>query len=361
MEFGREFITLFDRVQIRYYGLIIVAAMLIAATVAARLAKRDRRDSDHIWGALTWAIIPAIIGARLWFILFPPESLVADGQTTAWYFQNFFNTENGAIAIWSGGLHLFGALLGGGLGAYLYFSRLHNPISNTISRFWWVLVGLLGIVALVGGLTPAPQVTWAIVLGVVLLLIAILWLIPPTRRILERIFGGDSGAPFPDGGMSIAPWLDYAAIALPLGQAIGRFANYVNQELYGLPTTLPWGITIDSANRAGVYQSLVNFPATTLFHPLFMYEALWNVLAFAVLLSLYLRNRKSFSPGDFFLLYVMQYAFIRFLLEFLRVEVSLVAGFNFTQIICVIAFIAALALFATRRRSAPSVATPSAA
>lgn len=361
MEFGREFITLFDRVQIRYYGLIIVFAMLIAAWVAARLAKRDRRDPDHIWGALTWAIIPAIIGARLWFIIFPPESLVAEGQTTAWFFQNFFNTENGAIAIWSGGLHLFGALLGGGLGAYLYFSRWHNPISNAISRFWWVLVGLLGILALVGGLTTTPQVTWAIVVGIVLLLIAVLWLIPPTRRILERIFGGDTGVTFPDEGLPIAPWLDYAAIALPLGQAIGRFANYVNQELYGLPTTLPWGITIDSANRVGDYQSLVNFPATTLFHPLFMYEALWNVLAFAVLVSLYLRNRRSFSAGDFFLLYVMQYAFIRFLLEFLRVEVSFVAGFNFTQMICVIAFIVALAVFATRRRAPQSVGTPSAA
>ena len=98
MEFGREFITLFDRVQIRYYGIIIVLAMLVAATMAARLAKRDRRDPDHVWGALTWAIIPAIIGARLWFVLFPTAALVAQGQDTAWYFQNFFNPENGAIA-----------------------------------------------------------------------------------------------------------------------------------------------------------------------------------------------------------------------------------------------------------------------
>jgi prolipoprotein diacylglyceryl transferase len=357
MEFGREFITLFDRVQIRYYGLIIVAAMLVAAWIAARLAKRDGRDPDHIWGALTWAIIPAIIGARLWFIIFPPESLVAQGQTTAWFFQNFLNTENGAIAIWSGGLHLFGALLGGGLGAFLYFSPMHNAIANAISRFWWVGIAAIGALALVGGLTAAPQVTWAIVVGIALLVIVALWLIPPTRRILQRIFGDDGVSAFPNGGMAIAPWLDYAGIALPLGQAIGRIANYVNQELYGLPTTLPWGITIDSANRVGVYQSLVNYPATQLFHPLFLYEALWNVLAFAVLLSLYLRNRKSFNAGDFFLLYVLQYAFIRFLLEFLRVEVSLVAGFNFTQIVCLLAFFVALAVFATRRRAVQS-ATP---
>ncbi|MDX2141170.1 MAG: prolipoprotein diacylglyceryl transferase [Chloroflexota bacterium] len=284
MEFGREFITLFDRVQIRYYGLIIVAAMLVAAWIAARLAKRNKLDPDHIWGALTWAIIPAIIGARLWFILFPPQSLVDQGQTTAWYFQNFFNLENGAIAIWSGGLHIFGALLGGGLGAYLYLRR---------------------------------------------------------------------------NKLNIPVWLDIAAVALPLGQSIGRWANYVNQELYGIPTTLPWGITIEGAKRVGEYRSLVDFPATTtLFHPLFLYEFLWNLLAFVVLLNLFLRNRNSFKPGDFFLMYVMQYTFIRFLLEFIRVEQILIApGFpiNFTQLVCALGFAAALFVFA-RRRSVPNTA-----
>jgi phosphatidylglycerol---prolipoprotein diacylglyceryl transferase len=285
MEFGSQFITLFDRVQIRYYGIIIVAAMLIAATVAARLAKRDGRDPDDVWGALTWAIIPAIIGARLWFILFPPQSLVAAGQDTAWFFQNFFNTTNGAIAIWSGGLHIFGAVLGGFLGAYLYIRRNKLPF---------------------------------------------------------------------------APWLDIAAVCLPLGQAIGRWANFVNQELYGIPTTLPWGITIDSAFRVEPYKSLIDFPqATTLFHPLFLYESLWNFIAFIILLNLFLRYRKNFKAGDLFLIYVMQYAFIRFLLEFIRVEQSIVAGVNFSQVICALGFVVALALFVMRRRGAAvAVNTP---
>ena len=72
MKFQSEYIVLFDKVQIRYFGIIIVAAMLIAAWVAARLAKRDGGDPDHVWGALTWAIIPAIVLARLWYVLFPP-------------------------------------------------------------------------------------------------------------------------------------------------------------------------------------------------------------------------------------------------------------------------------------------------
>jgi phosphatidylglycerol:prolipoprotein diacylglycerol transferase len=277
MEFERELVVLFDRVQIRYYGIIIVAAMLVAATVAARLAKRDGRDPDHIWGALTWAIIPAIIGARLWFVLFPPVSLVEQGMDTGWFFQNFFNLENGAIAIWSGGLSIFGAVLGGFLGAYIYMRRNKLPI---------------------------------------------------------------------------APWLDIAAVGLPLGQAIGRWANFINQELYGVPTDLPWGITIDSAHRVAPYRSLVEYPAETQFHPLFLYESLWSLLFFIVLLNLFLRYRSRLREGDLFLIYLAQYAFIRFVLEGIRVEVTYLPGtqINLSQVLMVIVFVGALAALAYRHR-----------
>ncbi|MDL1902753.1 prolipoprotein diacylglyceryl transferase [Anaerolineae bacterium CFX9] len=290
MEFQSEYIVLFDRLQIRYYGIIIVAAMLIGAMVAARLAKRAGKDPDHVWGALTWAIIPAIVLARLWFVLFPPISLTAsctapgvgDGcMDTTWFLQNFFNLNNGAIAIWSGGLSIFGAVIGGGLGAYLYLRRNKLPV-------------------------------WE--------------------------------------------WLDIAGVALPLGQAIGRWANFVNQELYGTVTTLPWGITIQSSKRVDPFRSIVDYPVgTTLFHPLFLYEALWNGIAFVVLLNLFLRDRRRgavrrFRDGDFFLFYVMQYAVIRFLLEFIRVEVTLVAGVNWSQVVCVIAFAGALIVYLIRRR-----------
>jgi phosphatidylglycerol:prolipoprotein diacylglycerol transferase len=283
MEFQAEYIELFNRLQIRYYGIIIVLGMLVAAVVAARLAKRDGQDPDHIWGGLTWAIIPAIIGARLWYVLFPPIDAIARGQTTEFYFQNFFDLQNGAIAIWSGGLHIFGALLGGGLGAYLYIRR---------------------------------------------------------------------------NDLSLPYWMDIAGVTIPLGQAIGRWANAVNQELYGIPTTLPWGITIPSDKRVGQYASLVEYPADTRFHPLFLYESLWNFLAFIVLLNLWQRARgTTLRQGDIFLLFVMQYAFIRFFLEFLRVPVSLVGGVNISQLGCVIAFVLALAAFVIRRRAT----TPAAA
>jgi phosphatidylglycerol:prolipoprotein diacylglycerol transferase len=286
MVFESEYIVIASRIQIRYYGIIIVLAMLIAAWVAARLAKRDRRDPDHVWGALTWAIIPAIVLARLWFVLFPPASIVAQGKDTAWFLQHFFDLQSGAIAIWTGGLSIFGAVLGGFLGAYVYLRRNKLPI---------------------------------------------------------------------------APWLDIAGVALPLGQAIGRWANYVNQELYGIPTNLPWGIVIDREHRVGAYLNLIEYPLdnpVTRFHPLFLYEGIWNLLAFVVLVNLFLRNRKTLRYGDIFLVYVMQYSFIRFLLEFLRVEVAYIPGttINSSQAMCAIGFIAAFAVFLYRQRTTRTVA-----
>jgi phosphatidylglycerol:prolipoprotein diacylglycerol transferase len=331
MEFQSDLVVLFDTLSVRYYGIIIVTAMLVATAVAARLARRDGRNPDHIWGGLTWAIIPAIIGARLWFVLFPPASYVEEGLTTAYYFQNFFNLQNGAIAIWSGGLSIFGAVLGGLIGVWLYFSPLHNRVVRIFSIIFLPLTAVLTVIVWV------PTAIVQRVRGKE---------IPPFK--LDT--GADSD--FPAEGMPIAPWLDIAAVALPLGQAIGRWANFINQELYGVPTTLPWGITIDPAFRVAPYESLVEYPATTLFHPLFLYESLWSLLAFIVLLNLFLRFRHRLAMGDFFLLYIMQYAFIRFWLEGIRVEVAYIPGttINIAQAVTVVAFLAALAVFVYRHR-----------
>lgn len=283
MEFKPEFIVIADRLQIRYYGIIIVLAMLVAAWIAARIAKRDGRDPDHIWGALTWAIIPAIVLARAWFVVFPPAASVEQGMDTMYYLQHFFDLQNGAIAIWSGGLSIFGAVLGGFAGAYVYLRRNHQPV---------------------------------------------------------------------------APWLDIAGVALPVGQAIGRWANFINQELYGTVTSLPWGISIDATHRVTPFKSLVDYPvATTRFHPLFLYESLWSILAFIVLLNIFQRGRNKLRYGDIFLLYVMQYSFIRFLLEFLRVEVAHIPGtdINSSQAFTLLVFVIALVVFVVRQRNTPTV------
>ena len=315
MEFTQEYILLsntpFGDLQVRYYGIIIVTALLVGAWVASRLARRSGLDADHIWGGLTWGIIPGIIFARLWFVLFPPISLTAgcgvDGgrcQDTAWFLQNFFDLNNGAIAIWSGGLSIFGAVLGGMLGVWLYLGPWHNRVAN----FFYLLA------------TPFIYV-----------LSFIFWL--PVAA-FQRITGRDvtpfsverEDSDFPDEGIAIAPWLDVAAVAIPIAQTIGRFANYVNQELYGTPTTLPWGIGIDRANRVGEYTSLVEYPAETLFHPIWAYEAIWSLGAFFVLRWLYLNKRHDLRTGDLFLIYIIQYGVIRFILEFLRIEIALIPG-----------------------------------
>lgn len=366
MVFEQEGIRLFDQLQIRYYGLIIVAAMLVAAWMAARLAKRDGKDPEHIWGALTWAIIPGIILARLWFVFFPPVSLTAGCATdvttdlcrdTAWFFQNISNLTDGPLAIWSGGLSIFGAVIGGLLGAWLYLGPWHNRVTAFINRIWWLLVGGLGVILVAIGAANALPVLIAI--GGVVLVLLVLWLIPVTRKFMERIFGGGQTAAFPAEGLPVAQWLDIGAVVLPLGQAIGRWANWVNQELYGAVTNLPWGLTIESAKRVAPYGSTIDFPVdATRFHPLFLYESLWSILAFIVLLNLFLRFRHRLFPGDILLIYVMQYSVIRFLLEFLRVDVTLLGGINLSQAVSVVAFLVALGFFLYRHRPGHAPAAP---
>lgn len=95
------------------------------------------------------------------------------------------------------------------------------------------------------------------------------------------------------------PWLylDMAGPGLLIGQAIGRLGNFINQELYGPPTTLPWGIHITMDNRLPQFRDL---PETTRFHPTFAYEMIWNILAASFLLWLSRRYEKQLKPGTLF-------------------------------------------------------------
>lgn len=339
MEFEQAHLVI-GNLQVRYYGIIVVIALLVGASIASHLASLSGRDPDHIWGGLTWAIIPGIIGARLWFVLFPPISLVRgcgiEGeicQNTAFFLENFFDPAIGAIAIWSGGLGIFGGMLGALLGIFLYLSAWHNRI-----------VGLF--------VTIMTPVKWVYQLAA--------WLV---SMIVDRLRGKDVAAfryqrpvsAFPDEGLPIAPWLDIAAVSIPLGQAIGRFANYVNQELYGIPTNFPWGIQIPRDARVAPYESLIEYPTDALFHPIWAYEAAWSLVAFYVLWRVYHHYRDRLHSGDIFLLYVAQYAFIRFLLEFLRVEYAVIADttINSSQAITLIAFIASVGLLLLRHRRDP--------
>ena len=100
-------------------------------------------------------------------------------------------------------------------------------------------------------------------------------------------------------------------------QAIGRLGNFFNQELYGPPTTLPWGIAIDCAHRIEAYPCS-EFPlATTHFHPLFLYESLSGLIGFLVLTWL-AGHAKRLVPGDLLGIFFIWYGTTRFVLEFFR-------------------------------------------
>jgi len=137
---------------------------------------------------------------------------------------------------------------------------------------------------------------------------------------------------------------DILAPGLALAQAIGRLGNYFNQELYGLPTTLPLKVFIDPAHRLAGFE-MVNF-----YHPLFAYESFLNFVNMIFLLWLSRRFVMTLKAGDLFLAYLGLYSLIRFLLEFLRLDVSLVSGFNINQVFFVVMFIlAGISLFLRHR------------
>jgi phosphatidylglycerol:prolipoprotein diacylglycerol transferase len=139
--------------------------------------------------------------------------------------------------------------------------------------------------------------------------------------------------------LSFLEWVDILAPSLALGQAIGRWGNFFNQELYGAPSNLPWAIYIDPQHR---YPGFENF---AYYHPLFLYESLWNLANMVFLLWLSRRFRERIFPGDIFLVYLVIYPLGRFLLEFMRLDSSMIAGMNINQIMMgSIALISALAL-----------------
>jgi prolipoprotein diacylglyceryl transferase len=116
-------------------------------------------------------------------------------------------------------------------------------------------------------------------------------------------------------GIHVSPLLDAAALALPIAQAIGRFGNYSNQELFGRPTDLPWGLQVDPEYRPAGMEDRNSF------HPTFLYEAGWNV---ALAGGLYGVSKlwKNRPPGALFALYLGGYGLGRFMVEGLRVDES---------------------------------------
>ena len=133
--------------------------------------------------------------------------------------------------------------------------------------------------------------------------------------------------------MGLDMWLALDAVSpgLLLGQAIARPANFINQELYGQPTALPWGIKIDAAHRIPPWNNLVQFPVeTTRFHPTFAYEILWNLFAMGILLILGRRYEEKMKPGVVFGAWLILAGLGRNIIEFFRPDQPGFPGTNFS-------------------------------
>jgi len=234
----------------RYYGMIIMTGALGAAYLVRWLYSKmtDEENDGWIWDALLWAMVPGVIGARLYHVLTHPKSSLAVGVDTAYYFSHPIEI----FSIWQGGLGMPGALIGGMIGLYLYARKTSQ---------------------------------------------------------------------------SILPIMDAAAPGVALAQAVGRWGNFINQELYGPPTDLPWKIFIRPENR------MAGFEQYDYFHPLFLYESIWNLLNTGLLILIWKRWGSELKQGDLTLLYFINYGLGRFMLEFIRLDFVPLSGINLNQMI----------------------------
>lgn len=106
-----------------FFGLFLIAGLLVAGYLARKAATQREQDPDNVIDALTWMILAGIIGARIFHIFAPPPTMVEQGLTTGYYLTHPFDLTDGPLAIWSGGLHVLGALVGGVVGLRLYTNR----------------------------------------------------------------------------------------------------------------------------------------------------------------------------------------------------------------------------------------------
>lgn len=222
------------------YGFLIGLGILLGAA-AAEKARKQLAAGNKIYTSFSlddffwWLLISGVIGARVYHVI----------DLWDYYWQN----PEKILAIWQGGMGIWGAIIGGlvGLKIFFLFKKKQQLAKTSVIQF-------LAIV-------------------------------------------------------------DVLAFALPIGQLIGRLGNYFNQELYGLPTNLPWGIYINLENR------LPGFVGFDYFHPLFAYEAILSLITFiCLLLLLKFSLNRVVRPGIFFFSYLGLYGFSRFGLEFLRIK-----------------------------------------
>lgn len=247
---------------IHFYALILITGMIVAAWLTARRATEHGFNPEHVWNGLIWAIIPGLIGARIYHILTPSPS---SGLSLQHYLENPLQM----LDIRNGGLGIFGGLVGGGIGMYVYARRHKQPLLR---------------------------------------------------------------------------WFDLTVPGVVLAQAIGRWGNFVNHELYGAPTTLPWAIYIPPNKRVTAVAQYETF------HPLFLYESLWNLASCGLLLLLERRFRERLRDGDLFFVYLILYSIGRFMLDFLRLDSNGFGPITTAQLVSLAIIGGSLGILIARRR-----------
>ncbi len=127
--------------------------------------------------------------------------------------------------------------------------------------------------------------------------------------------------------------VDIVAPSIILGQAIGRWGNFINKEAYGTSTDLPWGILVNGQKV----------------HPTFLYESIWNFMVFIILI--WYRKNKAKVKGEVFLLYLILYSTARFFIEGLRIDSLMLANIRVAQLISMIIIIFCIMIFIYRRKN----------
>ncbi len=157
--------------------------------------------------------------------------------------------------------------------------------------------------------------------------------------------------------LSIPTLLDLGAPGLALGQAIGRWGNFFNQELYGPPTGSSWfGLRIDAEHRLDIYRDL---PPDTLFHPTFLYESLWCLALFIVLATIARKWERRLLPGDLFAGYLIGYPLGRFWVEFFRPDAWKIGPLATAQWVALALIAVSVAYIVVRHRHARTTSPPS--
>jgi len=247
--------------EVRWYGVLIMAGVALGAYFSSRLAKKRGLNPDHVWGGLIFAVIAAILGARLYHVFSTPAGCPPDATfPCGWpYYKNHFLD---AFAVWKSGgfqgLGIYGAIVGGVAGVVFY--------------------------AWLNKLQPLV-------------------------------------------------WLDLGAPGLAFGQFVGRWGNFINQELYGPPTGSEWfGVKI---NPNLPHQFPPDGRYDLRYHPTFLYESLWCLVVFLILYNVHARLPDKLRNGDVFLGYIILYPLGRFFIEFFRPDAWTMGGLATAQWIAI--------------------------